>query len=148
MCGIGCHLTPSPSLGTKQTWDLYPPGPHGHSRRPPIPFLGPLLTSSPSQSRPENSPTVAARPGAKWSSQNLLRKDVFPTAELPTNTILKSRSGMEGQTSSCGRQTVWPTAGMITSPSSCCDLSLQCLGQGENVPPDQHEEGRFSLGCM
>jgi hypothetical protein len=45
-------------------------------------------------------------PEEKWCSQNLCRKDVFPTAELPTSTILKSRSGAERELSSCGRQTV------------------------------------------
>lgn len=45
-------------------------------------------------------------PGEKRASQILLRKDVFPTAESPTNTILKSRSGVEGVFSSCGQKTV------------------------------------------
>lgn len=70
-----------------------------------------------------NSPTVAVMPGKKRSSQNLLRKDVFPTAESPTNTTLKIRSGVRGQPSSCGRQTVyqllrWSPAMLLPQPAS------------------------------
>lgn len=71
----------------------------------PAPFLRP---TSPSQrlvgvqSSGENLPTVAVMPGENRSSQNLLRKDVFPTAEFPTNTILKSWSGVDREPSSCG----------------------------------------------
>lgn len=42
-----------------------------------------------------NIPTVAAVPGKKRSSQNLLKNEVFPTLELPTKTILNKRSGAE-----------------------------------------------------
>ena len=89
----------------------------GPSHGAPSPSLRTLLTAAPSQRwagvqpRAENSPTVAAEPGEKLPSQNRLRKDVFPTEELPTNTILKSRSGVDTEPSSCGRQTVGSNAG-------------------------------------
>ena len=71
------------------------------------------------QPQVENSPTVAAEPGENLPSQNRPRKDVFPTEELPTNTILKSRSGVDGKPSSCGRQIVGSITGRVTSPHAC-----------------------------
>lgn len=82
-----------------------------------------------------NSPTVAVMPREKRSSQNLLRKDVFPTAESPTNTTLKSRSGVRGQPSSCGRQTVcqllrWSPAIVLPQPASNHPHCAQGWGSG------------------
>lgn len=45
-------------------------------------------------------PTVAEVPGWKQPSQNRRRRDVFPTLEFPTKTILKRRSGAKVPTSS------------------------------------------------
>lgn len=50
-------------------------------------------------------PTVAEVPGWKQSSQNRRRKEVFPTLEFPTRTILKRRSGGEGPPSSLRNRT-------------------------------------------
>ncbi|KAG7214916.1 hypothetical protein INR49_005191, partial [Caranx melampygus] len=49
-------------------------------------------------------PTVAEVPGWKQSSQNRLRREVFPTLEFPTKTILKRRSGGEGLPSSWSKR--------------------------------------------
>lgn len=102
----------------------YQPSPaHGPSHRAPSPYLGPLLTATPSQRwarvqpRAENSPTVAAEPGENLPSQKRPKKDVFPTEELPTNTILKSRSGVDREPSFCGRQTVGSTTGQSPVPA-------------------------------
>lgn len=43
-----------------------------------------------------HTPTVAATPGGKQSSQNRRRKEVFPTPEFPTRITLKRRSGRKG----------------------------------------------------
>lgn len=133
----------------------------GLSHPAPSPSLGPLLTTSPSQrragaqSRRENLPTVAVMPGENRSSQNLLRKDVFPTAEFPTNTILKSWSGVEGEPSSCGRWTLWPAAGTVDSPCSRHRLPDPCLhgvrGESGDLASHQHWEAtrpgmRVALG--
>lgn len=113
------------SWSTGQTWSSPISLAHSPSHRAPSPYLGPLLTATHSQRwarvqpRAENSPTVAAEPGENLPSQNRPKKDVFPTEELPTNTILKSRSGVDGEPSFCGRQTVGSTTGTVTSPRTC-----------------------------
>ena len=113
------------SCSTGWTWSSPTSPACGPSHRTPSPYLGPLLTTTPSQRwarvqpRAENSPTVAAEPGENLPSQNRPKKDVFPTEELPTNTILKSRSGVDGEPSFCGRQTVESTTGTVTSPRTC-----------------------------
>ena len=115
----------APSSSTGQTWSSPTSPALGPSHRAPSPSLGPRLTATPFQRwagvqpQVENSPTVAAEPGENLPSQNRPRKDVFPTEELPTNTILKSRSGVDGKPSSCRRQIVGSTTGMVTSPHTC-----------------------------
>lgn len=77
------------------------------ANRPPT---APCSLSSPAQPRLCLSrscfylPTVAAVPGEKRFSQNCLKKDVFPTLELPTRTILKRRSGAKRKPSSCKQE--------------------------------------------
>lgn len=120
------------------------PGPMASSTRLQVPSLGPF-SQPPLPRWVRDSPTVAVKPGENWSSQNLLRKDVFPTAELPTNTILKSRSGVEGNSSSYGWQTVWPAAKMVTSPCFCHNLPFMhpygVQGKVGTWPPHQHKRG-------
>ena len=82
------------SWSTGKTWSSPTSPALGPSHRAPSSSLGPLLTATPFQRwagvqpQVENSPTVAAEPGENLPSQNRPRKDVFPTEELPTNTIL------------------------------------------------------------
>lgn len=82
-------------------------------------------------------------PGENRSSQNLLRKDVFPTAELPTNTILKSRSGVEGQPSSCGWRTVWQLLAWSRAPAppTTCPPPIPTVSRGQ-WEPGRHTSSR------
>lgn len=97
------------------------------------------------QPQVENSPTVAAEPGENLPSQNRPRKDVFPTEELPTNTILKSRSGVDGKPSSCGRQIVGSITGRVTSPHACHPQPSPIPAASRD---SSNQQGRLlGLGC-
>lgn len=113
-----CQAHPGGTHGSCQrsrpTWSEPPAGALGAlnftlpslSGGPHAPHTLPSAHSCPFPEVAGDSPTVAVIPGENRSSQNLLRRDVLPTAELPTNTILKNRSGAEGARSSWGQWTV------------------------------------------